>query len=104
MKIILKFEQDCSVPVAWCELCNTEITDAFAAMVYWHREDYAKGLHAPLLAHKSCMPSWRSDQPGYECLTMELSTYLAFLLKNVGLRGVKLTEANRNAGLISSLR
>jgi hypothetical protein len=49
MKLILKFEKDCSVPVAWCEVCNTEITDASMAMVYWRHEDYAKGLHAPLL-------------------------------------------------------
>jgi len=35
MKFILKFKKDCSVPVAWCEVCNTEITDAGMAMVYW---------------------------------------------------------------------
>ena len=100
MKLILKFEKDSTVPVAWCEVCNKEITDAELAMVYWRMEDYTKGLHAPLLVHKRCMPGQRARQEDYEC-SMELSTYLAFLLKNVGL---KLAKANRNAGLISTLR
>ena len=52
MKLVLKFEKDCSVPVAWCEVCDTEITDAGMAMVYWRTEAYRGGLHAPLLTHK----------------------------------------------------
>jgi hypothetical protein len=28
MKFVLKFEKDCTIPAAWCEVCNTEITDA----------------------------------------------------------------------------
>jgi hypothetical protein len=103
MKLILKFEQDCSVPCAWCEVCNTEITDAEMAMVYWHHEDYQQALHAPLLAHDHCMPWSRCMDEGYDC-TMELPTYLAFLLKNVGLTGRKFTEAIQTAGLISTIR
>jgi hypothetical protein len=103
MKLLLKFEKDCSVPVAWCEVCNAEINDALMAMVYWRNEDYAKELHAPLLVHKRCMPAHRCDQEGYVC-SMELSTYLAFLLQNVGLDGAKFNAAKRNAGLISTLR
>jgi hypothetical protein len=103
MKLILKFDEDCSQPVAWCELCDTEITDAGMAMVYWHLEDYRKGLHAPLLTHKRCMSAQRSRDEDYSC-SMELSTYLAFLLQNVGLNGAKFSEAMRNAGLISTLR
>jgi hypothetical protein len=103
MKLVLKFEKDCSVPVAWCEVCNTEITDALYAMVYWRLEDYRKGLHAPLLVHKGCMSNQQSLETAYIC-SMEFSTYLAFLLQNVGLAGAKLAQANRNAGLISTLR
>ena len=103
MKLILKFEKDCSVPVVWCEVCDTEITDAGMAMVYWRTEAYRGGLHAPLLTHKRCMSARRSMDEEYVC-SMELSTYLAFLLQNVGLTGAKLAQANRNAGLISTLR
>src|SRR5215831_15872484 len=60
MNLTLKFEKDCSVPVAWCEVCNTEITDAGMAMVYWRAEAYRGGLHAPLLTHKRCMSARRS--------------------------------------------
>jgi hypothetical protein len=102
MRLILKFEKDCSVPCAWCEVCNTEITEAGLAMVYWRFEDYEQGLHAPLLVHKRCMSASRSMDERYLC-SMELSTYLAFLLQNVGLTGAKLTEAIRNAGFISTL-
>jgi hypothetical protein len=34
--------------------------------------------------------------------SMELRTYLAFLLKNVDLSGPKLLKAKKNAGLIST--
>jgi hypothetical protein len=44
MKFALKFEEGYTVPCAWCELCDREITDAEMAMVYWRLEDYAKGL------------------------------------------------------------
>jgi hypothetical protein len=103
MKLVLKFDPEYSIPVAWCEVCDTEITDAFMAMVYWRFKDYEKGVYAPLLVHERCMPAHRSDQEGYQC-SMELSTYLAFLLQNIGLTGAKLKQANRNAGLISTLR
>jgi hypothetical protein len=98
MKLVLKFEQDCSVPVAWCELCNTEITDALIAMVYWRLEDYKKDLFAPLLAHKRCMSASPSRDERYDC-SMELSTYLAFLLTNIRLTGAKYRQAFQNAGL-----
>jgi hypothetical protein len=101
MKLILKFEKDCSAPCVWCEICDTEITNAGMAMVYWRLEDYQQRLHAPLLVHKRCMSAGRSMDEEYLC-SMELSTYLAFLLQNVGLTGPKLTEAIRNAGLIST--
>jgi hypothetical protein len=103
MKLILKFEEDCSIPCAWCEVCDTEITEAGMAMVYWRFEDYKKGLHSPLLVHKRCMSASRSMDEDYIC-SMEFSTYLAFLLENVGLTGLQLAEAIRNAGLISTIR
>jgi hypothetical protein len=103
MKLLLKFEPDNSVPSAWCEMCATEITDAEEAMVYWRHEDYQQGLHAPFLAHKCCLGLSPSREEEYDC-SMELQTYLAFLLKNVGLTGRKLTEAIQIAGLISSIR
>jgi len=103
MKLILKFEKDCSRPVAWCEVCNTEITDAALAMVYWRFEDYDKALHAPLLVHKSCMSAYHSLDQEYLC-SMELTSYLVFLLDNVGLKGAEFIAAKRNAGLISTLR
>jgi hypothetical protein len=101
MKLLLKFEPDCSIPVAWCELCNCEITDASLAMVYWRPEDYKKTLFAPLLVHKRRMSASQSMDLRYEC-SMELSTYLAFLLRNVGLTGAKRQQVFRNAGLIST--
>ena len=100
MKPILKFEPDCSVLSAWCEICDHEITDAEMAMAYWCHEDYKHGLRAPLLAHKRCMSASSRDEE-YAC-SMELSTYLVFLLQNVGLTGRKLTKAMRNAGLLSN--
>jgi hypothetical protein len=102
MKLILKFEKGCSAPVAWCEVCETEITDASRAMVYWRDEDCRHGLSTPLLVHKRCMSARASLDERYDC-SMELTTYLAFLLQNVGLSGTEFEEANRNAGLLKTL-
>jgi hypothetical protein len=102
MKFVLKFEEGYTAPCAWCEVCSCEITDAEMAMVYWCTQDYVKKLHAPLLVHKLCMSASRARDEDYD-LSMELTTYLAFLLQNVGLAGPKLTEAIRNADLISTL-
>ncbi len=98
MNFVLKFEKDLSTPVACCELCGTEITDAELAMVYWRREDYQQELHAPLLVHKRCMRGRPAREERYE-LSMELMTYLAFLLQNVGMTGEKLARAFNLAGL-----
>lgn len=104
MKLILKFEKDCSsIPSTWCEVCSREITDAGMAMFYWRFSDYEEELHAPLLAHKRCMDSSRSRDGKYDC-SMELSTYLAFLLQNVGLRGTKLNEAFESARIMAALK
>ena len=102
MKFGLKFEKDFSVPSARCEVCDAEITDAEMAMVYWRWEDYQKEFHLPLLVHKRCMSARRSLDERY-ALSMELSTYLAFLLQNVGLSGAKWTEALDRSGLISTV-
>jgi hypothetical protein len=70
MNFGLKFEKDCSVPSARCEVCDTEITDAERAMVYWRWEDYQKEFHQPLLVHKPCMSARRSLDEDY-ALSME---------------------------------
>jgi hypothetical protein len=104
MKLILKFENGCSAPVAWCEVCNTQITDAFLAMVYWRTEDYRRGFSTPLLVHKRCMSASQSLEERYD-YSMELTSYLAFLLKNVGLgSSARLEQATRNAELVGMLR
>jgi hypothetical protein len=102
MTLGLKFEKDFSVPCARCEVCDTEITDAVMAMVYWRCEDYQREFHLPLLVHKRCMSARRSLDERYE-LSMELSTYLAFLLQNAGLSGDKWINALDRAGLISTI-
>src|SRR5262245_50122817 len=38
MKLLLKFEKDCTRSVAICELCSSEITEADVAMVYCGRK------------------------------------------------------------------
>src|SRR6516225_5796302 len=88
VKLILHFTRHCSEPVAWCELCNSEITNAGSAMLYWRPQDYQKHLHAPLLAHKQCMAARPSLDEHYPC-SMELITYLGFLLANVRAPAIK---------------
>jgi|SRR5271166_2055478 len=102
MKLILKFEDNHSVPCAWCEVCDREITDAEMAMVYWRIEDYASRLHSPLLVHKQCMNASRSQDEAYAC-SMELTTYLVFL-QNTGLTGSRLNRAFRNAALMETVK
>ncbi len=102
VKFHLRFERDCTVPCIWCELCTEEITDATMAMVYW--QDYRRAVDRPLVVHKRCMSGSMSRELAYP-LSMELSTYLAFLLQNVGLGDVKkLQVAIRNAGLMQTMR
>ena len=101
--MILKFEDNHSVPCAWCEVCDREIADAEMAMVYWRIEDYANRLHAPLLVHKQCMNANHARDEAYAC-SMELATYLVFLLKNTGLIGSRLNRAFRNAALIETIK
>jgi hypothetical protein len=103
MKFGLKFEKDCSIPCARCEVCGEEITDAERAMVYWRWEDYQKEFHQPLLVHKRCMSARRSLDERY-ALSMELSTYLAFLVQNLGLSGAKWKRAVNRAGLTSTIK
>jgi hypothetical protein len=102
MKFGLKFEKNYSVPSARCEVCDTEVTDAEMAMVYWRREDYEQEFHMPLLVHKRCMSARRSLDERYE-LSMELSTYLVFLVQNLGLSGAKWARALDRVGLISTI-
>jgi hypothetical protein len=103
MKFGLKFETDCSVPRARCEVCDAEITNAGITMVYWRWEDYQQEFHQPLLVHKPCMSARRSLDEDY-ALSMKLSTYLAFLLQNLGLSGAKWKRAVNLAGLTSTIK
>ena len=103
MKFGLKFEKDCSVPSARCEVCDTEIINAEMAMVYWRWEDYQQEFHQPLLVHKGCMSARRSMDERY-ALSMELSTYLVFLVQNFGLSGAKWKRAVNRASLTSTIK
>jgi hypothetical protein len=85
MKLMLKHEDDLTVPVAICQLCDREIDDAEGAMLFWRLEDApAEGYWNPLLAHKRCMAANRAFDDEYVG-SMELETFMEFLLQNVGM-------------------
>ena len=69
---------------------------------YWRREDYEQEFHQPLLVHQRCMSARRSLDERYE-LSMELSTYLAFLVQKLGLSGAKWARALDRADLSSTI-
>jgi hypothetical protein len=85
--------------LACCELCDAEITEAEMAMVYWRSEDYHNEIHVPLLAHKHCMSTRPLVDECYRC-SIELSTYLVFLLQNVGLSAKAFARGLRAASSV----
>ena len=76
MPIALKSEGMQTCPVAICDLCSGEITDAREGIFIW--TEYPNGLIDTKLICKSCEPGASSGYPYW----MELSTFLELLLSN----------------------
>ena len=88
MPIVLRSKAMQTCPVAICDWCKEEITDAGKGIFIWKEYPEHGFIDTKLICdqcedrhHRTC-----DDYP----YSMELSTFLAFLLSNTGLKGAEL--------------
>lgn len=92
--IEIQHEKGKTVVMAICDKCRKEIIDAEKGLVLWK---FDEGPINYILAHKgSC------DDRRYQC-SMELNTFLFYLLHNTGMTKEKLREAKRRATFLSAI-
>jgi hypothetical protein len=102
----IKHEDELSQPIICCDVCNKEITNAQLAMVYWNDKwsitNEHEGVFKVLVMHKGCNRKIDSQQTRLP-YSMELQTFMMYLLNNCGLSGKNFEDAQQIAQLTTMM-